>query len=248
MEERFFKFSNLSCYPEVIHGISNRNFGDMRFGRITDEEVIKNRQYFFSALGIDDSEVVIPALVHSVKIAIVGQKEKGKGMTNRQSAIPATDGLITSDKRIYLMVTIADCLPIFLYDPYQNIVGVLHAGWRGIVQKIIPEAVEKLKNLGSEPQNLIVAVGPGICQKHFVVREDVLSLFKESHPSATFIRNNHGYVDLKKAAFLDLVREGVPKNSIEIAHICPSCDNGIYGSFRREKDTAPAAAAVIGIR
>lgn len=248
MEEHFFKFSKLSCFPEIIHGISNRSFGDMRFGKLPDEEVVKNRSHFLKDLGIDISEVVVPALAHSVNIRTVSVGDKGKGSLNRATAIIGTDGLVTTEKGVYLMMTFADCLPVLIYDPVRKNVGLFHAGWRGIIGQIILHAIEKLRTLGSNPEDLIVGIGPGICQKHFVVKNDVLSLFLASYPAATFVRNNDGYVDLKKAVLSDLKRMGIPANNVEIAGYCTSCDNGIYGSFRKEKDSAPAAAAIIGLR
>jgi len=135
-----------------------------------------------------------------------------------------------------------------IYDPMQKIVGILHAGWRGIIKQIIIEAIEKLESLGSDPENLIVGIGPGICQKHFIVKNDVLGKFLDFYPSATLVRNNDGYVDLKKAVLIDLKKKGILLGNIEVSHSCPSCDNGIYGSFRKEGELAPAAAAVIGMR
>ena len=238
--ERFFTFSNFSKFPEIIHGISNRSFGDMRFGKIAEEEVIKNRKIFFEELGIDISEVVVPTLAHGTKIKTVEAKDKGRGST--------ADGLITQDKNLYLMVTVADCLPIFIYDPILKIVGVFHAGWRGIIGQIVLKAIEKFKTLGTDPENILVGVGPGICQKHFVVSNDVLNSFLEIYPFATFVRNNHGYVDLKKAVRKDLIRIGILEENMEISNTCPACENGLYGSFRKEGQSAPAAAAVIGMK
>lgn len=248
MEEHFFKFKTLGSFPELVHGVSNRSFGDMKFGIKNDSEIVKNREQFLSHLGIEISDVIVPRLAQSNHIALVGLNEKGRGSADSKTAIMATDGLITRDKNIFLMVTIADCLPIFVYDPILRIVAAVHAGWRGIIGQIVPQAIEKFKDLGSEPTNLVVGVGPGICQKHFVVRNDVLSLFLDNYPSATFVRNNDGYVDLKKAVLIDLKKGGVLQGNIEISSICTACENGIYGSFRKEKDSVPAAAAVIGIR
>jgi len=248
MEERFFKFSNLSTFSELVHGISNRNFGDMRFGHQKESEVVKNRELFLSQLNINLSDIVVPSLVHSVKIANVGQDDKGKGSIDPKTAIMATDGLITKEKGVYLMVTVADCLPVLIYDPILKIVSVLHAGWRGIIGQIIPHAIDKLRNLGIAPQNLIIGVGPGICQKHFVVKRDVLSLFLDYYPSATLVRNNDGYVDLKKTVLIDLKNMGVAENNIEITDVCTVCSNGIYGSYRKEKESVPAAAVVMGVK
>lgn len=248
MEEHFFKFSQFSYFPELVHGISNRQFGDMRSGKLPEEEVVKNRTQFLKNLDIDIGNLVVPALAHGENIAKVDIEDRGKGAKKKETAIQKTDGLITRDTDVYLMVTVADCLPVLVYDPVLKIAGVFHAGWRGIVGQIIPAAVEKFQTLGSTAENLAVGVGPGICQKHFVVKNNVLSLFQDTYPSATLVRNNDGYVDLKKAVLIDLKKEGVSVNNIEISHICPACDNGIYGSYRKEGENVPAAAAVIGIR
>jgi len=247
MEERFFRFSNLAKFSEVIHGISNRHYGDMRFGRIPDEEVIKNRTNFLQELEINIEDIAIARLTHGAKIFTIGQNERGRGATDAKTAIPSSDGLLTKERGIYLMITVADCFPILIYDPTAQIAAIVHAGWRGIIKKIIPEAVEKLNNLGSDTQNLFIGIGPGICQRHFVVRFDVLSLFKEAYPKAVFTRNADGYIDLKKAITEDLIKSGVPKDNIEDSNICTACQNGNYGSFRREGDSVIFQAAVIGI-
>ena len=247
MEERFFRFSNLSKFSEVVHGISNRHYGDMRFGRLRDEEVIKNRTNFLKELGISIGDIAVARVVHGAKIFTIGKNEKGRGATEKKSAIPSSDGLITKERGIYLMMTIADCFPILIYDPTAQIVAIIHAGWRGIIKKIIPEAVEKLNNLGSDIQNLFIGIGPGICQRHFVVREDVLSLFQEDYSKAVFTRNTNGYIDLKKAIMDDLTKSGVPKDNIEDSKICTACQNGNYGSFRKEGDNVIFQAAVIGL-
>lgn len=247
MEEHFFKFSIFSTFSELTHGISNRSFGDMRFGHQKEADIVKNREQFLGKLNINISDLVVPALAHGAQIALVSSEDRGKGAQSHQTAMMATDGLITKDSGVYLMVTIADCLPVLIYDPILKIAGVFHAGWRGIIAQIIPDAIEKFKGLGSVPRNLMVGVGPGICQKHFVVKKDVLSFFLGYYPSAAFVRNNDGYVDLKKAVLIDLKKMGVAPTNIEISHICTACENGVYGSYRKEKESVPAAAAVIGI-
>lgn len=247
MEERIFKFSILAKFP-LIYGFSTRNYGDMRFGHLADEEIIKNRQHFGQSLDINLDDIVVAKLAHGSKIAAVAKEEKGRGARDLASAIGQTDGLITKEKGIYLMVTVADCFPIFVYDPIREIVGVVHAGWRGIIAQIVGNLIEKLKNLGSEPADLVFALGPGICQKHFIVKDEVLGKFKEYYPSVTFVRNHDGYVDLRKAILFDLKKDGVAKNNIEVAGDCPACLNGKYGSFRKEGAGVPASAAIIGMR
>ncbi len=248
MDESIFKFSSLNRLPEIIHGISTRNYGDMRFGHLEDNIIIRNRERFSQDLGVNLDQVVVAGLSHGTKIALVGTNDRGKGALESAGALSQTDGLLTQEKNVYLMVTVADCLPVFVYDPVNGIVGLVHAGWRGIIAQIIDRLMAKLIDLGALPDNLIFTIGPGICQKHFVVKNEVLKNFRHMYPSATFVRNHDGYVDLKKAVLIDLIKAGVTKNNIEIAEDCPSCLSGRYGSFRKEGSGVPASAAIIGMK
>ena len=247
MREPFFQFSNLKKFPEIIHGISNRNYGEMGFGRIPDEQVVKNRQNFCQRLKIDLPDLIVAGLVHRSRIVVVGRKEKGAGSLKVSTAIAQADGLITAQRKLFLMVTVADCLPVLFYDPFLAVVGIIHAGWRGILAGIVPQSLEKFKNCGTKPENLIVGIGPSICQKHFVVQKDVLDKFKQYNKKAVFIRNHDGYVDLKKTVLDDLKNAGVLAQNIEIAQDCPVCHNSLYSSFRKEGRKAPAQAAIIGM-
>lgn len=241
MKKDYFTFDAFHYFSAIIQGISNRHFGDMRFGAGSDEAAINNRENFYHKLGLDASEVVAPTLTHGSNIQVVGRSKRGK-------MIPRADSLLSQDRGVYLMITVADCLPILIYDPVLKIIGLVHAGWRGIIDQIVIKTIEKFKYLGSKSENLIIGIGPGICQRHFVVKNDVCSLFLNFYPSATFVRNNDGYVNLKQAVKIDLKRMGIISDNIEMTNLCPVCDNGIYGSYRKEGAKAPAAAAIIGMK
>jgi YfiH family protein len=247
MEENFFRFSVLSKFPEIVHGISTRRYGDIKFGRLPEEEVLRNRKLFYQDLGIKENDVIIPYQVHGSNVVTVGESDKGKG-SSPNSAIPETDGLLTMNKGVYLMVTVADCLPVFAYDPVQKIVAVVHAGWRGIIDQIISKTIDEFIDQHSDPENIIVAIGPGICQKHFTVKSGVLQEFLDLYPKATFVINNDGYVDLKKAILLDLKRIGISKSNIEVSDACTVCQNGTYSSFRKEGENCLHIGALVGIK
>ena len=248
MEDRFFKFSLLAKFPEVIHGISTRAYGNMSFYRQDTNKTIKNREHFLSEMKINLEELIVPEMIHGSKVTAVGEQEKGRGARKKDRDIKGADGLITEKKNLFLLVTMADCFPILAYDPVIQIVAAAHAGWRGIIRGIVDELINKFLNFGSEEQNLVIGIGPGICQKHFTVKNDVLNQFLDKYPEATLVRNKDGYVDLRKAILKDLKKNGVFRQNIEIAKHCPACQNGIFGSHRLEKEKAPTSAAVIGIR
>jgi len=248
MKDRFFKFSILAKFPEVIHGISTRAYGNMSLYRGENCQAIKNREHFLSELQIDIDEIVVPEMVHGSKIISIGSKEQGRGAKDTNTVVKGADGLITNEKNLFLLVTAADCFPILAYDPVLRVSAACHAGWRGIIGGIVNELINKFRNFGSEEQNLVIGIGPGICQKHFTVKNDVLRQFLDQYPQAVLVRNKDGYVDLKKAILRDLKKNGVLRQNIEIAKHCPACQNGIFGSYRLEKEKAPTSAAVIGMR
>lgn len=228
--------------------MSLRSYGDMKFGNLKDQEVISNRRAFFQDLGVEEAEIVVANQIHGSRIAIVGKNERGRGVLEERTAIVGTDALITLEKSVFLMVEVADCLPVSIYDPVLRIAGVVHAGWRGIIDQIIPKVIQKFRDCGSEPENLIAGIGPGICQRHFIVKSEVLGKFKDLYPKEILFINKDGYVDLKKIATKELENQGVPKSNIEVSKYCTACDNGIYSSFRREGEGVSEMVAIIGMR
>jgi len=248
MEERFFKFDVLSKFPEVIHGISSRNYRNMSFYRGDQEKIAKNREYFLNEVGISINNIVVPEIVHGSKIVVVKKADIGRGAKSAETDIKGVDGLVTKDAGVGLMATVADCFAILSYDPVCRAVGLTHAGWRGIEGGVVANLIEAMESIGCQKDNILFSVGPGICQKHFVVRNDVLDKFLRRYPQATFVRNKDGYVDLRKAILSDFKDNHISSHNIEISTICPACQNGIFGSYRMEGDRVPTSAAVIGLK
>jgi len=248
MEEPFFRFEKFSNFPEIIHGMSLRSYGDMKFGNRPTEEIITNRRAFFRDLGVAETDVICCQQDHGSRVVTVGKNERGKGVLECGTAIGKTDALISVDKDVFLMVEVADCLPVLVYDPVLKIVAAVHAGWRGIIDQIIPEVINQFRKYGSDLDNLIVGIGPSICQKHFIAKSSVLEKFKDLYPQAILLINKDGYVDLRKATFSDLKNQGVHPSNIEISNNCTICDNGTYSSYRKEGESVLKMAAVIGMR
>lgn len=247
MGDDFFKFSNLKEFPELVQGISTRNFGNMKM-QVADARVVKNRGKFVEVLGIDLNSIVKAEGVHGREIEVVGKADRGRGAFNQLEAIKRVDGLVTQEPGVNLMITVADCLPIVAYDPILRIIGIAHAGWRGILAGTGEALIKKFESLGSKPDNLVVGIGPGICQKHFVVKNDILIRFKDEYSKACLVRNHDGYVDLKKCLTDQLLHAGIAKSNLEIATECTVCNNYYFGSYRAEGDKAIYQAVIVGIR
>ncbi|MBI2040137.1 laccase domain-containing protein [Candidatus Microgenomates bacterium] len=134
--------------------------GNMSFFREDKKTVLENRKKFLKRLGINPNSVAEVKQIHSNKIISV---------TNRlPSSDTKADGLITNETGIYLMVKIADCIPIGLYDPKHNAIGLIHVGWRGLEKDIIKNVVKSMKkNFNTNPKDLIVKFGPSIGPCHY---------------------------------------------------------------------------------
>ena len=247
MDTDYFKFSNLSEFPELVQGMSTRSFGTMKM-LTTDDQVIKNRHHFSKALGIDLARLVKTEGVHGNKIAVVGQDQCGHGVTNDLESVKGVDGLITREPNVFMMITVADCLPLMVYDPILKIAGIAHAGWKGILLGVGEALINEFKAMGSNPEDLVAGIGPGICQRHFIVKNDILDKFKTSYAKSILLRNHDGYVDLKRCLTDQLVKTGVTKFNLEVAKECTVCNNYYFGSYRQEGDKAVYMAAVIGMR
>jgi len=156
-------------------------------------------------------------LVHGNTAKIVSGQEAGK-------IVEKTDGLITADKNLFLTITVADCLPIFIYDPEKEIIGLVHGGWKNLAKNILASVVEKMaENFGSLAKDILVGVGPGISQCHFEVKKDLLEEFKSYLKDTLLNKEGRLFLDLKKIAKIQLINLGVKEKNIETSPECTFC-------------------------
>jgi len=217
----FKKFIN---YPKLRVFISEKSDGSMRPGEKSD---IINRQNFLKRTGIKDVHLKSAFLENGNNVAIV----------NRFSSkeINKKDGLITFQDNVFLSITVADCLPIFIYDSSSNMIALLHAGWRGLQKGIIIQAIKKIKKFSKgEIENFIAVIGPGICQKCYEVGKE-MKFFFGSYSDCFFEKKGKIFCDLKKIALKKLIASGLKRKNIEVSSECTSCLKDKYFSFRRDK-------------
>jgi len=167
-------------------------------------------------------------LTHGNHIAIVDIKDKGRIIDN-------CDGLITNDPEIYLKVSAADCLPIAINDPTTNSVGLVHAGWRGLENGVIKNALSLMETkFKVKSEKLIVFIGPFICQKHYEIKAEVSAKFT-NYPQALKNVNGKTYLDLGIVAKKQLTNAGVKTKNIQFDGRCTFEDTTL-SSFRRGDD------------
>ena len=189
----FYRFRNLSAYPELMHfvssGVKNIGFSD----RENPEIIQHNRRSLAEAAGFEVERLITARQVHSATVRIVTAEEAGRGALDRESRIPATDALVTNQPGICLMVLSADCVPVLLFEPEKRVVAAVHAGWRGTAAEIVGVTVRVMQeHFGCDPQRVVAAIGPSIGKCCFEVGEEVARVFQQLFPGnqASRFRDN----------------------------------------------------------
>lgn len=165
--------------------------------------------------------------VHGDKIIVVNH-----GYVKDERKIEEADAIVTDQKNIAIAVRTADCIPLFLYEPQNNVIGVVHAGWKGTQQNITAKTVALMKKLWDcEPSKILAALGPSIRSCCYEVGEEFETIFPHD------IRQKDGklYLDLVSVNKRQLFQEGVELTNIKEEGGCTCCQNE-WHSFRRDKD------------
>ena len=164
------------------------------------------------------------------------------------------DGLVSDKCNQNLWVYTADCMPIFFADIVTRNVAALHCGRKGLEKKIIKNMIKFFDNLGTSRDDLIVAVGPSISKKHYLVDKKTFKEFhkkaknKELNVNLTQTKNNFYFnyfkslkeqnlnqLDLKRFAYIQLLKENIPDRNIDITNLCTYELKNEFNSWRRSK-------------
>lgn len=205
------------------------------------------RRRLAQSVGFDIDRLVTGEQTHSLNIAVVTEKDAGRGSLDIDGRIPCTDALITNRPGIPLMVLTADCVPVLLFDAATRSAAAIHAGWRGTANGIVGLTVEKMsREFGTNPQDVMAAIGPCIDACCFEVGDDVAEHF--SRWPETVIRRNgwpKPHIDLVMANRLQLEQSGVLPQNIEAADECTKCGPLQFFSHRRNQTLGRIGTGIV---
>jgi polyphenol oxidase len=234
-----------SQFPELLFGMSTveggvspESFGMNLSYNVGDdpEKVRQNRELFFSALGIGESDIAFTQQHHTNNVALC----------ELPGIYPVSDALVTGTPGLFLSVSSGDCTPVMLYDPVKKNIAGIHAGWRGTASAIVSAALSKMKqNCGVKPENIYAFIGPSAGKCCYEVENDVARQF----PQECVAEKNDGkfLLDVKRTNFLQLLENGVKEQHIEVHPDC-SIHNHLYHSYRRDGKKSGRMQAIIGIK
>ncbi len=247
--------------PQLVVGFSTKNggvsqheFQTLNLGfHVNDslEDVKTNRCLLADRLSIPLDAFVGAEQTHETHIQKVFRSDCGKGAKEYESSLKKTDGLYTSDKNVLLTLVFADCVPIYFYAPKHGFIGVVHAGWKGTVGEIAPKMVKALQQEGVSTDEILVVIGPSICQNCYVVDDKVMDnvqklLEENDEKPYNLISEGQYQLDLKRLNLLLLQKAGIPKSHIELSTYCTSCHDHLFFSHRRDKGHTGRLMSFIG--
>lgn len=218
-------------------GISPAPFASLNMSvSVADSEtnVFANRAQAYGTFGRTNETAVHAHLVHGRDVARVTQANNGE-------YTPRVDGIITNEPGCALTMNYADCAPIFLYDPLKQAIGLGHAGWKGAVVDLPGAMVQAMSHeFGSDPADLLAAIGPCIGWANYEVDEPLVGEVKAAFADwpdllVKPVENGNGryHFDLVEANRRNLLKAGV--RHIEQSGICTAQRTDLFFSHRAEK-------------
>lgn len=260
----YLQFRKLLEYSDVIkHAYAIGLDKDFRTARaknatpLTSEEyekAINDYKKLADAIGIDYINIAKPNQAHTKNIKEVKQKVKNDVPDFNLEEYTQIDGLVTDTKNIALATTNADCILLLFFDPVKKVIANVHSGWRGTLQRISIEAVNKMKNdYGCNPADIICCICPSIRKCHFKVHKDVQEPFYNEFKDLKEIDEIIVPVDGEERWSIDTVKineiileqAGLKKENIIDCEICSVCNSDLIHSFRVEKEAYGLGTALI---
>lgn len=263
-EAPYLEYPLLADTKIVHHGFSTRLGGvsqgcyasmNLSFTRGDDEAAVReNYHRIAKSIGVKCENMVLSQQTHTTNVRVVTEKDKGKGIVTSLDYTDV-DGMVTNIPGICLVTFYADCVPLYFVDPVQKAIGLSHSGWRGTVGKIGKETIRKMEEkYGSDPKDILAAVGPSICMDCYEVSEDVIlefqKNFEERYWKDLFYRKENGkyQLDLWKANEIIFKESGILPEHIAVTNICTHCNSEILYSHRTSGDRRGNLAAFLALK
>jgi polyphenol oxidase len=251
----FFQFLNLSRFSTIRHGIFTRKQGfskrpfhslNISYDVGDDPEHVKNnRNAIMECFGTrtNSCSMVYLKQIHSDQVCVLDKKSMPEKL-NKPDMLLSGDAIITDSPEKNLVIQVADCQAVLLYDPVRHVAANVHSGWRGSIQNVIGKTVNMIKKrFLSNPEDIVAGIGPslGPCCAEFVnYRTEIPETFWR-------YKINRDYFDFWKISKDQMKSEGILDKNIETSGICTKCRTDLFFSYRNEHVTG-RFSVVLGLK
>lgn len=191
---------------------------------------------FAKKSGFKNKNLIIPFQTHSNNVVL----------SNNHMEIKDCDGVFSNKEKNVCSIKVADCMPIFIAHKFEPIFGLVHVGWKGLVNGILNKTSHLLLENKYRLYDFEIVIGPSIQKCCFEVKKDIIDRF---NPLFAYQKNDEKFtVNLQEHALHDLVYLGFDNHKINIISECTFCNEAKYHSYRRSGHNAGRMSALIGIK
>lgn len=232
-------------------GVSEGSFNSFNMGLHvgdTPDAVAENRKRLAQVLGVEPHRLTCGEQVHGVGVTRVTEELVGKGAFSWDDSIPDSDAIHTNLAEVPLLLLVADCVPVLIYDAAHHAVAVVHAGWRGAITHIVERTIDSMHEAyETSPFDCYLFIGPSIGADSFEVSEEIAEQFRQDMHAlglsqvdevVRYIQRDGQttptpHVDLKVYIAACVVQKGVPLKQVAISSTDTMTTDGCY-SYRRD--------------
>jgi len=246
----FFQFTQLAAFPELSHQVFSRQGGfsqtpfnelNVAFGVGDRPENVRDNRRQVAKAG-DYRYMVYAHQVHGTEILVYTGSLPSAALSEQPRS---GDALITDIPGLALVVQVADCQAILLYDPVRRVIANVHAGWRGSIENIAGKTVAAMeRQFGCRGRDMAAAIAPSLgpcCAEFIHYRDEIPEKFWKYKLS-----QNH--FDFWKISLDQLVGAGLQRKNVQGGNMCTRCRPDYFYSYRGEARRTGRFAAVIGLR
>lgn len=239
------KFDILDKY-NLVNFITDKSV-DINYSKQSRDEIRKILQ------GMSDyqfKKIISPRQTHTNNVVVINED-------NLDSELQDVDGVITKLKGVALTIATADCQSIILYDKKNEVIGNIHSGWKGTLNKILNNGINlMIKEFSSNVEDIIVCIGPSIMGCCFEVDKDVVDMFNNNFTDIEkFIRlgeikdgKQKYYIDTVEINKRELINLGILEENIYLSNVCTKCSSDTYYSYRVDGQNSGRNVTLISMK
>lgn len=235
--ENYIQFEQLNKEKDLVHLFTKRPFN---FSKITttEENIEKEYKEIEKILNCHFSKIKKPIQTHTNIVKVLTKE-------NLNDEFQDVDGLITNLKGVALVTSLADCQGILLYDPQKQVIGNIHSGWKGTLNKIVKNAIELMESeFNCNPKEIKAFICPSILKCCFEVDKEVVEMFHQNFEHIDAYIKQGKIKEGKQKYYIDTIainvkvmtELGLLKENIFCSNICTKCNFKKYHSYRADHD------------
>ena len=219
---------------------------NFKLDKTTEEE--RNNQY--RKIGYSFKKIKGTKQTHSNIVKVLNKKNIDEDFEN-------VDGLVTNLIDVALVTYVADCQSILFYDTKNKVIGNVHSGWKGTLNRISTNAVNTMINeYNTNPEDIKIYISPSIHKCHFEVGEELKVLFEKEFTDieisdlikkGDYKEEQKYYIDTVELNKRVLINLGIKESNISSSELCSVCNDYVH-SYRRDKPNDGRNITLIAIK